>query len=66
MTGPDAPVPESQVVPEPQAVPEPQTGDARVDAALAGLTDLAGTPLAEHPERLAEAHRVLQQILNQA
>ncbi|WP_155827974.1 hypothetical protein [Granulicoccus phenolivorans] len=44
----------------------PQTGDARVDAVLAELGDLATTPLAEHPARLAEAQQALHRILDEA
>jgi hypothetical protein len=53
---------------EPEAT-EPTTtispsGDERVDAVLAGLTGLAGRPVAEHVGVFAEVHQGLQEILN--
>ena len=41
----------------------PQTGDARVDAALAGVDDLGEVPVDEHAERLSAAHTALQEVL---
>jgi hypothetical protein len=42
----------------------PQTGHPAVDDALAGLADLESAPLAEHHDRLAKAHEVLQEALD--
>ncbi|MFC9976552.1 hypothetical protein ACFVH6_37205 [Spirillospora sp. NPDC127200] len=44
----------------PQAEP---TGDARVDAALARLAELAGTPVAAHVEVFEDVHQRLQELL---
>ncbi|MFL6043912.1 MAG: hypothetical protein ACJ72M_02215 [Propionibacteriaceae bacterium] len=44
----------------------PQTGHPAVDDALAGLADLESAPLAEHHDRLAKAHEVLQEALDRA
>ena len=51
--------------PQPSAAPEPapDTGDEELDQALASLADLAGSPVHEHPERLAAVHAVLQWAL---
>jgi hypothetical protein len=46
------------------AIKPPQTGNAAVDDALLGLTDLAQAPLAEHHDRLAKAHEALQEALD--
>jgi hypothetical protein len=46
------------------AINPPQTGNAAVDDALQELTDLAHVPLAEHHDRLAKAHGVLQEALD--
>jgi hypothetical protein len=43
----------------------PPTGDARVDAAIAGLSRLAGTPPPEHVAVLEEAHGRLRDILGE-
>jgi hypothetical protein len=43
----------------------PLTGDARVDAAIAGLSRLAGTPPQEHVAVLEEAHGRLRDILGE-
>jgi hypothetical protein len=42
----------------------PQTGNAAVDDALLELAALAQAPLAEHHDRLARAHEVLQEALD--
>jgi len=42
----------------------PQTEHPAVDDALAGLADLGSAPLAEHHDRLAKAHEVLQEALD--
>ena len=42
----------------------PQTGYPAVDDALVGLADLESAPLAEHHDRLAKAHEVLQEALD--
>jgi hypothetical protein len=39
------------------------TGDARVDAALARLDELAEAPLTTHPEIFEDVHRRLQDTL---
>ncbi|MCO6007959.1 hypothetical protein NE236_23550 [Actinoallomurus purpureus] len=39
------------------------TGDERVDAALARLTELEQAPLTEHPAVFADVHRRLQEAL---
>ena len=43
----------------------PATGDDRVDAAVAGLSRLAGTPADEHVAVLEEAHGQLRDILGE-
>ena len=48
---------------EPTAVPP--TGDDRVDAALAGLSRLAGAPAEEHVAVLEEVHGRLRDILGE-
>jgi len=42
----------------------PRTGNDAVDDALLGLADLASAPLAEHHDRLAKAHKELQEALD--
>ena len=44
----------------------PATGDDRVDAAVAGLSRLAGTPADEHVAVLEEVHGRLRDILGEA
>lgn len=44
----------------------PPTGDDRVDAALAGLSRLAGAPEDEHVAVLEEVHGRLRDILGEA
>lgn len=46
------------------AINAPQTGNAAVDDALLELADLAQVPVAEHHDRLAKAHEVLQDALD--
>ena len=41
------------------------TGDSRVDAAIAGLSALADTDLADHPAVLGEVHDRLREILGE-
>ena len=42
----------------------PDTGAPAVDHALRGLADLDSAPLAEHHDRLAKVHEVLQEALD--
>jgi hypothetical protein len=42
----------------------PETGEATVDAALSGLSDLSSVPVAEHHDRLTRAHEWLQKALS--
>ena len=51
--------------PRPAAEPPP-TGDDRVDAAVAGLSRLAGAPADEHVAVLEEVHGRLRDILGEA
>ena len=44
----------------------PPTGDDRVDAAVAGLSRLAGAPADEHVAVLEEVHGRLRDILGEA
>jgi hypothetical protein len=41
-----------------------QTGHTQIDHALRELTDLASAPLADHHDRLAEAHEALDEALH--
>jgi hypothetical protein len=41
-----------------------QTGNPAIDDALAGLADLASAPVADHHDRLAQAHAVLHEALD--
>jgi hypothetical protein len=43
----------------------PETGDDRVDAALAGLSRLPGTPAVEHVAVLEDVHGRLRDILGE-
>jgi hypothetical protein len=43
----------------------PETGDARVDAAMAGLSQLPGRPVEEHVAVLEEVHGRLRDILDE-
>ena len=47
-----------------RAIEPPQTGNAAVDEVLLGLAGLDSTPLADHHDRLAQAHEVLQEALD--
>ena len=53
--------------PRPAAEPalRPPTGDDRVDAAVAGLSRLAGAPADEHVAVLEEVHGRLRDILGE-
>jgi hypothetical protein len=42
----------------------PQTGHAQIDDALRGLADLASAPVADHHDRLAKAHEVVDEALH--
>ena len=50
---------------EPDLVTSPsQTGHAAIDDALRELADLASAPLADHHDRLANTHEVLDAALH--
>jgi hypothetical protein len=52
---------------DPVLVPgPPDTGHPAVDETLLGLAELASAPLAEHHDRLAKAHEVLQETLDRS
>ena len=51
--------------PATEPIPGPPTGDDRVDAAVAGLSRLAGTPAEEHVAVLEEVHGRLRDILGE-
>ena len=44
----------------------PSTGDPAIDEALQGLRDLPSTALAEHHDRLAQAHETLHAALERS
>ena len=44
----------------------PSTGDPTIDDALQDLHDLPSTPLAEHHDRLAQAHEALHAALERS
>jgi len=48
-----------------QAAEPPPTGDDRVDAAVAGLSRLAGVPAEEHVAVLEQVHGRLRDILGE-
>jgi len=48
-----------------RAAEPPPTGDDRVDAAMAGLSRLAGAPAEEHVAGLEEVHGRLRDILGE-
>ena len=48
-----------------EPTPVPPTGDDRVDAAVAGLSRLAGAPADEHVAVLEEVHGRLRDILGE-
>jgi hypothetical protein len=50
---------------EESAAPRPATGEARVDAALARLDELAGRPVTEHRAILEDVHRRLRDVLGE-
>ena len=52
--------------PAAEATLGPPTGDDRVDAAVAGLSRLAGAPADEHVAVLEEVHGRLRDILGEA
>ena len=43
----------------------PVTGEARVDAAVARLGELAGRPVTEHPAVFEQVHRQLREVLGE-
>ena len=51
--------------PAAEPTPVPPTGDDRVDAAVAGLSRLAGAPADEHVAVLEEVHGRLRDILGE-
>jgi hypothetical protein len=55
---------DAQVEDSDPPISPPQTGNDAVDDALVGLADLASAPLAEHHDRLAKAHKDLQEALD--
>ena len=55
---------DTQVEDSDPPISPPQTGNDAVDDALLGLADLASAPLAEHHDRLAKAHKELQEALD--
>jgi hypothetical protein len=60
------PVQEDQDLdPERRLADPPPTGDARVDAAVAGLGRLPGTPVEDHVAILEEVHGQLRDILGE-
>ena len=58
-------VPRRPVQRQPPAADLPATGDDRVDAAVAGLSRLPGTPADEHVAVLEEVHGRLRDILGE-
>jgi hypothetical protein len=53
--------------PQPLFVSDPpHTGDAAIDAALAGLAGLDQAEVADHPARLQRAHETLRAALERA
>jgi hypothetical protein len=55
---------DAQVEDSDSPISPPQTGNDAVDDALLGLADLESAPLAEHHDRLARAHKELQEALD--
>ncbi|MEP7025991.1 MAG: hypothetical protein ABJB47_19770, partial [Actinomycetota bacterium] len=55
----------AQVSPAAVAQGQPATGEPRVDEALAGLGQLAGLPVAEHPAVFEQVHRKLREVLGE-
>ena len=62
MSGPE----EGAVVDDTRAAAMPSTGDPTIDDALQDLHDLPSTPLAEHHDRLAQAHEALHAALERS
>jgi hypothetical protein len=59
--------PNANQLDDPVLVPgPPDTGHPAVDETLLGLADLSSAPLAEHHDRLAKAHEVLQETLDRS
>jgi hypothetical protein len=58
--------PEQGAVPDPSATDMPATGEPVIDAALQSLQDLPTIPLAEHHDRLAQAHEALHAALERS
>ena len=54
-----------EIYAERELVPLPPTGDGRVDAAVAVLSRLDGTPVDEHVAVLEEVHGQLRDILGE-
>ena len=55
---------DTQVEDSDPRISPPRTGNDAVDDALSRLSDLASAPLADHHDRLAKAHRDLQEALD--
>jgi hypothetical protein len=51
---------------DPSELAAPSTGEPIVDEALRGLSELRSTPLAEHHDRLAQAHEALHLALERS
>jgi hypothetical protein len=51
---------------DPSELAVPSTGEPVVDDALRGLPELRSTPLAEHHDRLAQAHEALHLTLERS
>jgi hypothetical protein len=47
-------------------IDRPRTGYAAIDDALLGVADLASTPVADHHDRLAQAHEALHEALDRS
>jgi hypothetical protein len=56
---------DQDLYPERPVATPPLTGDARVDAAVAGLNRLPGHPVADHVAILEEVHGRLRDILGE-
>jgi hypothetical protein len=56
---------DQDLYPERTLATPPPTGDARVDAAVAGLNRLAGQPVADHVAILEEVHGRLRDVLGE-
>ena len=62
MSAPD----EGVATDDPSGLAAPSTGEPIVDEALLGLSELRSTPLAEHHDRLAQAHEALHLALERS